>query len=170
MKFGVRARILALVLFAAAFPAWTDERVLELANGEKLPYRLVGDTDKSAKPIAMRILQHLAAGEIEPAALLSNAPRRRYEVLRDYLANIGEDEFKRVFGRYFFPENRVVAEIAIGPRHLIIWALGESGHRLAGQYYVDVEGKFLMDDAPSEERSRLRRILEAYRAGKIPKD
>lgn len=170
MKFRVRARILALVLLAAAFPAGAGERVLELDNGEKLSYRLVDDTERSARPVAMRVLQHLAAGEIEPAALLSNAPRRRYEVLREYRASVGEDEFKRVFGQYFFPENRVVAEVAIGPRRLVIWDLGEAGHRLAGQYYVDVEGKFLLDDAPSEERSQLRRVLEAYRAGKIARD
>jgi hypothetical protein len=158
-----------LVLLAAAFPAGADERVLELDSGEKLSYRVIDDAQSSARPVAMRLLEHLAAAEIEPAALLSTAPRRRYEVLREYLASVGESEFKRVFGQYLFPENRVVAEVAIGPRRLIIWELGEAGHRLTGQYYVEIEGKFLMDDAPSEERSRLRRVLEAYRAGKIEK-
>ena len=115
------------------------------------------------------MLRHLAAGDIEQAALLSNAPRRRFDILRDYLERVGELEFRRVFSQYFFPENRMVAEIAMGPRRLVIWDLGEAGHRLAAQYYVDVEGKFLMDDVPSVERSQLRKILEAYRAGKVEK-
>ncbi len=47
-------------------------------------------------------------------------------------------------------------------RYKLLWDLGEIGHRLAGQYYVEVEGKFLMDDVPSEKRTQLRRVLEAY--------
>jgi hypothetical protein len=59
-----------------------------------------------------------------------------------------------------------VAEVALGEHRLLVWDLGEAGHRLAGQYYVEVEGKFLMDDVPSEKRTQLRRVLEAYRTGK----
>ena len=103
------------------------------------------------------------------AARLSNAPRQRYELLRDYRAQVGEEEFKRVFGRYFHPENRLVAEYRLGVHRLLIWDLGEEAHHLAGQFYVEIEeGKFLMDDAPSEERSRLRRVLQDYRHGKAP--
>ena len=120
----------------------------------------------SARQTANRVLRHLADGDIEQAALLSNAPRRRYEVLREYRASVGEDEFKRAFAQYFVPENRLVAEVALGEHRLLVWDLGEAGHRLAGQYYVEVEGKFLMDDVPSEQRTQLRRVLEAYRTGK----
>ena len=118
----------------------------------------------SAYGTAKLLLEHLAAGDIEAAARLSNAPQRRYEVLHDYRAKVGEEEFKRVFGRYFHPENRVVAEYRLGVHRLLIWDLGEVAHHLAGQYYVETEeGKFLMDDAPSEERSRLRQALDSYR-------
>ena len=69
-----------------------------------------------------------------------------------------------MFGRYFHPENRLVAEYRLGVHRLLIWDLGEVAHHLAGQYYVETEeGKFLMDDAPSEERSRLRQALDSYR-------
>lgn len=122
----------------------------------------------SAHETALRVLRHLAAADIEAAALLSNAPKRRYEVLRNFLLAVGEIEFKRVFGQYLFPENHAIAEIAIGPRRLIIWDLGEAGHRLTGQYYVEVEGKFLMDDVPGEARRELQRVLAAYRAGTAP--
>jgi len=123
----------------------------------------------SAYGTAKLLLKHLAAGDIEAAARLSNAPSRRYEVLRDYRAKLGEEEFKRVFGQYFDPQNRLVAEYALGPRRLLIWDLGEAAHHLAGQYYIEIDGgKFLMDDAPSEERSRLRRVLQNYRRGKAP--
>ena len=111
------------------------------------------------------MLRHLADGEIEAAAALSNAPQRRLEVLRDYRDAIGEEAFKRVFGRYFVPENRVVAEVAYGPRRLLVWDLGEAGNRLAGQFYIEVDGRFLMDDVPSEARSQLQRILQEYRSG-----
>ena len=123
----------------------------------------------SAYGTAKLLLSHLAAGDIEAAARLSNAPRQRYELLRDYRAQVGEEEFKRVFGRYFHPENRLVAEYRLGVHRLLIWDLGEEAHHLAGQFYVEVEdGKFLMDDAPSEQRSRLRRVLQDYRRGKAP--
>jgi hypothetical protein len=137
--------------------------VLQLPDGQTIAYRLVQDQSESAQPTALRVLRLLADGEIEEAALLSNAPRRRYEVLQEYRARVGEQEFKRVYGQYLFPENRVLAELAIGPRRLVIWDLGEAGHQLAGQYFLEVNGKFLMDDVPSDERTRLRRLLDWYR-------
>lgn len=122
----------------------------------------------SARGTARRLLGHLAAGDIEEAALLSNSPRRRYEVLHEYRASVGDEEFRRVFGRYLGRDGQLVAEIAIGERRLLVWDLGEGETQLAGQYYVEVDGRFLLDDVPSAERSALRRVLEAYRAGKRP--
>jgi hypothetical protein len=37
-------------------------------------------------------------------------------VLREFKRSVGEEEFKRLFARYFAPENRIVMEAAIGPR------------------------------------------------------
>jgi len=121
---------------------------------------------RSARATAGQVLRHLAEGSIEKAAALSNAPQRRLEVLRDYRASVGDDEFKRVFAQYL--GNRIVEEIAIGPRRLLIWDLAEAAHHLAGQYYVEVEGGFLMDDVPSEERARLTRVLQSYRKSATP--
>ena len=158
---------LALLLASAAALARGEEHSLEIAPGEAIRYSLVGGGEASARPTAEKLLRHLAEGDIEGAALLSNAPRRRYEELARYRAAVGEDEFKRVFARYFLPANRVVAEIAIGAHRLLIWDLGEAGHHLAGQYYVQTEGRFLLDDAPGEMRTSLRRLLEAYRSGAL---
>ena len=127
------------------------------------PYRLVTEPAESAQDAALQILKHLAAGELEAAAALSNAPQRRLEVLRDYQRSVGEAEFKRVFGRYFAPENRVVMEAAIGHHRLLVWELGEARHELAGQYFVQLGGRFVMDDVPSPERAELQRVLAAER-------
>ena len=121
----------------------------------------------SAKPVALRLLGYLAEGNLEAAAALSNAPQRRLEVLRGYRNSVGEEEFKRVFGRYFAPENRLIAEVVAGRHRLLVWELGEAGNRLAGQYFVEVGGEFLLDDVPSRERSELRRVLQDYRSGKL---
>jgi hypothetical protein len=121
---------------------------------------------ESAQPVAMLLLRYLSEGNIEAAAALSNAPQRRLEVLRSYRNAVGEDEFKRVFGRYFAPENRLIAEVAAGRHRLLVWDLGEAGNRLAGQYFIEVGGEFLLDDVPSRERSELRRVLQDYRSGK----
>jgi hypothetical protein len=145
---------LAAALLAAA-PALAQQRVVDPAAGD------------SARPAAMRILRYLAEGDVEAAAALSNAPQRRLEVLRGYRNSVGEEEFKRVFGRYFAPENRLIVEIAAGRHRLIVWELGEAGNRLAGQYFVEVGGEFLLDDVPSRERSELRRVLQDYRSGKL---
>ena len=151
---------IGLSLFLAAAAA--------LAQGHE-PALVDPGSAGSAYRTAQLLLKHLAAGDIEQAARLSNAPRSRYEVLRDYRAKVGEEEFKRVFGRYFDPQNRLVAEYALGPRRLLNWDLGEAAHHLAGQYYIEIDGgKFVMDDAPSEERSRLRRVLQDYWRGKAP--
>jgi hypothetical protein len=127
------------------------------------PYRVVSDAAESARPVAMQILKHLSAGDLEAAAALSNAPERRLEVLRTYRSSVGEEEFKRIFGRYFAPQNRIVMEAAIGKRRLLVWDLGEAGHQLTGQFFVDVDGQFRMDDVPNEERTKLQRVLEAKR-------
>lgn len=179
---------LAAALGAAALHAQTEEaRTLELDDGVRIRYTLrthpanahaVGPAAElaptSALDAAKLLNLHLATGDIEEAALLSNSPRRRFEVLRDYRQSVGEDEFKRVFAQYFTPENRLIAEIAIGRHRLLIWELRQGSEQpaqqlahLAGQYFVEVEGRYLIDDVPSEARTNLRRVLEAYRAGKI---
>jgi hypothetical protein len=140
-----------------------QEHSIRLPDGTIAAYRVVGEGEQSAQPVALQVLTHLAAGHIDDAAQLSNEPSRRAEVLRDYVALVGEPEFRRVFAQYLAPENRVVAEIAMGPRRLIIWDLESAGHRLAGQYYIEVEGKFLMDDRPGPERLALQRVLAEHR-------
>lgn len=157
----------ALLVAGFAFLAHGEERTLQLAPGKILHYRTVERGPGSARATAEKLLRHLAAGEIEDAAQLSNAPQRRFEELAKYRDAVGEDEFKRVFGQYFSPANRLVAEIAIDRHRLLVWNLGEAGDRLAGQYYVEVGGRFLMDDVPNATREQLRRVLEAYRSGKV---
>lgn len=153
---------LALLLFAAA-AGYADERTVRLPNGTTVAYRVVSQGEPSAQPVAVQLLTHLAAGQIDEAARLSNEPGRRTEVLRDYVAIVGESEFRRVYAQYLQPQNRLVAEIAMGPRRLLIWDLATAGHRLAGQYYIEADGRFLMDDRPGPERLALQQVLAEHR-------
>lgn len=137
------------------------------APGAHLVDPAAGLEPTSALNTARLLNQSLTTGNVEDAALLSNAPRRRYEILSDYKQSVGDEGFKQVYAQYFTPQNRLVAEVIMGPHSLLVWRLRE-GDRYAGQYYAQVEGKVLMDDVPSEARFRLRRLLEAIRAGKIP--
>lgn len=185
-----RSRIfLALLVFAVGIRAQTEEtRTLELEGGASVTYTLRSHpadahllrpaaelAPSSALDSAKLLNLHLSTGDIEEAALLSNAPRRRFEVLREYRESVGEDEFKRVFAQYFFPENRLLAEIAIDGHRLLIWDLkgdaqsGAASSRVAGQYFVEIDGRYLIDDVPNDARTRLRWVLEAYRAGKLPR-
>jgi hypothetical protein len=171
------------MFFAAALHAQTEEsRALELEGGGSVAYTLrmhpadahvarpAGELAPTSALDAARLLNlHLSAGDIEEAALLSNAPRRRFEVLRDYRESVGEEEFKRVFTQYFDPENRLLAEIAIGRHRLLVWDLKDGATRIAGQYFVEVDGRYLVDDVPNDVRTSLRWVLEAYRAGKLPR-
>jgi hypothetical protein len=145
-------RVWLAALLLAAAPALAQERLLDPSAPD------------SARDTALTVLKHLAAGELEQAAAWSNAPYRRFEVLRAYRDSVGEEEFKRIFGRFLAPENRLIAEVAIGPRRLLVWALGEAGGHVAGQFYVEVDGKFVLDDVPSRERDELRRVLRRYRS------
>lgn len=126
-------------------------------------YRLVTDPGESARESATRMLALLAEGNIEAAAQLSNAPQRRYEVLRDYRDSIGEEAFKQVYARYFQPGNRLMAEAALGKRRLLIWQLGQAGGQLAGQFFVEVDGRFLLDDVPNAQRAELHEVLTEFR-------
>ena len=145
-------KLLLAALLLAAAPALAQERLLDPAAPD------------SARSTAWTVLKHLAAGELEQAAALSNAPGRRFEVLRDYRDSVGEEVFKRAFARLLEPENRLIAEVALGPRRLLVWQLAEADGHLAGQFYVEVDGRFLLDDEPSRERDELRRVLRRYRA------
>lgn len=169
---------LAALLAAAALCAGAAEdahRILEV-DGVAFAYTLrthpanAHTLDPAARPApdsplntAKLLNLHLSGGDIEEAALLSNEPKRRFQVFREFRDAVGEQEFKRVFARYFYPENRLVAEVLIGAHSLLIWRLQDESH-LAGQYYVQVENRWLLDDVPSETRSKLRHVLERFRA------
>ena len=187
----MRQKVLALAaLFAAgALHAQSEEaRTLEIDGGTTVSYTLrthAADAHlkqpaadlapTSALNTAKLLNLHLAAGDIEEAALLSNSPRRRFEVLRDYRSDVGEEAFRKVFAQYFVPENRLLAEIAIDRHRLLVWELkldprtSDASSRVAGQYFVEVEGRYLIDDVPNDTRTRLRWILEAYRSGQLPR-
>jgi hypothetical protein len=156
------AALLALVACAALGAE------LQLDDGAVIRYELVIPASRdSAAQTAQRLLSLLGEGKIDDAAALSNAPQRRREVLTAYRDTVGEAEFRRVFAQYGSVPNRLLAEVAIGKHHLLIWDLAEANHQLAGQFYVHGADGFLLDDAPSEERSRLQRLLTAYRQGRI---
>ena len=153
MKARLCAALLAVLIAGCASPGIERE----------LPaYRLITDESDSAQPVAREMLRCLAAGDIEQAAQLSNAPQRRADVLRDYRQSVGDAEFRRVFADY--AARRVIAELAIGERRLLVWDLGKDA---GGQYFVRAGDRFVIDDVPSTERSELRRLLVAYRAGRL---
>jgi len=174
------ASLAAAMLFAATLHAQTEEkRTLQVDGGALVAYTLRSHPAdahlaRPAKELApdsalntARLLNlHLSAGDIEEAALLSNSPRRRFEEFRAFQQAYGEAEFKRVFTEYFDPENRLVGEIVIGPHSLLIWHQKQVS-RFAGQFFVDVGGKYLVDDVPNDTRTQLRWVLEAYRSGKL---
>jgi hypothetical protein len=183
MKWKVKRRVTAALcaLATIAAPALCQpyaEQAIEL-EGETVRYSIrafppganivdpsVPLQPNSALNTAKLLELHLSTGATEEAALLSNAPRRRFEVLKDYRESVGDENFKRIYTEYFEPRNRVLAEVAIGEHSLLIWHLRDP-NRYAGQFYVRVDGRTLMDDVPSPERTRLRRILEAIRAGRL---
>lgn len=164
-----------------------ETRMLERDGGAKFEYTLrrhpagahLAQPGSALAPVsaldtAKLLNLHLSTGDLDEAAGLSNSPRRRFEVLRDYRDSVGPEEFRRVFAQYLQPENRLLAEIVLGAHRLLVWELkdavpGKAAH-IAGQYFVDIEGRTLVDDVPSESRTRLRQVLEAYRAGVIPLD
>lgn len=165
-------RALALIVFLACGVALAQpqERALALESGETLRFEILdvrADEGRSARLASERLLRHLANGQIEEAALLSTAPRRRYEELAKYLDLVGEREFKRVFERYLAAGAPLV-EVAMDRHRLLIWDLAEGVQaRMAAQYFVQIEGRMLLDDVPNETRSRLRQVLEAYRDGRL---
>jgi hypothetical protein len=182
----LRGRSTALavcVLFAAASHAQTEEaRTLAIDGGAQIAYTVRAHpagahlerpakelAPTSALQAAQLLNLHLSAGDIEEAALLSNAPRRRFEVLREYREAVGPEEFKRVFAQYFTADNRLLAEITIDRHRLLVWDLKQGATQVAGQYFVEIEGRYLLDDVPNDARTQLRWVLEAYRSGKIPK-
>lgn len=162
-----------------AMVAWAEEtRVLELEDGGRIRYTLrtypaeahrldpateLAPTD--ALNAAKLVTQHLAAGRIEDVSLLSNAPKARYERLRESFSGWSKDDFARAFGRYFAPGNRIVGEAAIGNHRVLMWYLKNTDY-ITAYYFVEIEDKMLLDDAPSETRSNLRHVVEAHRSGR----
>lgn len=114
---------------------------------------------QSADPrqTARLLVALLAEGKVEEAAALSNHPERRREILEAYRKEVGEEEFRRIYARY--REGRIVEELAEGRHRLLIWDLGH----VAGQFFVEKDGRYLLDDEPSAARDKLRRALADYR-------
>jgi hypothetical protein len=180
--------LLAGMLLALSAQAQTEEtRTLLREDGTSVTYRLrtyppdahllrpdARPVPTSALESAKLIIFHLSDGDIEQAALLSNAPRRRYEELSTFRKTHGDEQFKRLFAEYFDPKNSVAAEIVVDDRSLLIWRLintsrpGAPSIHYAGQFFVQIDGAYLIDDVPNEQRTRLRWVLEAVRAGKVP--
>jgi hypothetical protein len=180
--------LLAGMLLALSAQAQTEEtRTLLREDGTSVTYRLrtyppdahllrpdARPVPTSALESAKLIIFHLSDGDIEQAALLSNAPRRRYEELTTFRKTHGDEQFKRLFAEYFDPKNSVAAEIVVDDRSLLIWRLintsrpGAPSIHYAGQFFVQIDGAYLIDDVPNEQRTRLRWVLEAVRAGKVP--
>ena len=181
---------LALLFCSGALHAQSEEtRTLELDSGASVTYtlrtyppdaHLARPAEALAPTSALNssklLSLHLSTGDIEEAALLSNAPRRRYEELVTFKTTHGDEQFKRVFAEYFDPKNSVAAEIIVDNRSLLIWKLADAARtktgaptfHYAGQFFVEVDGAYLIDDVPNEQRTRLRWVLEAYRSGNIP--
>lgn len=165
-----------LMVFVAMVASAQETRVLQLENGGQVRYTLqtyspeahrldpaveLAPTD--ALSAAKLVTRYLAAGRIEEVSLLSNAPKARFERLRESFSGWSEADFARAFGRYFAPENRIVGDAAISNHRLLMWYLKDTNY-LTGYFFVEVDGKLLLDDVPSEVRSNLRRVLEAYRS------
>jgi hypothetical protein len=176
----MKNRALTPIFLLLALSAHADEpRVLELDDGSRLEYVLrthpegahrIGDGEQlapsSALGAAKLVTLHLSEGNLEEAALLSNAPKARYARLRERLEGWGAADFERAYARYFDPQNRIVGEAAIGVHRLLMWYLKDTDY-LTGYFFVEVDGRLLLDDIPNETRARLRRVLDAYRSGRV---
>lgn len=173
------ALFLLLLLCAFTYARAQEQHTLELENGERVDYALrlyPADAHlldpktvlqpRSVLDTAKLVTRYLSEGRVEDASLLSNAPKARYARLRESFEGWSESDFQRAYGRYFDPENRIVGEIAIDRHHLLIWYLRDTDY-LAGFFLVDIEGRLLIDDVPNETRNNLRRVLQAYRDGKL---
>jgi len=178
----------ALLLFwsfiAAFAPASSNagERflLLRLESGQSLGFTLLSHPPdahlldanqplepRSALATAKLVTRYLSEGRIEDASLLSNAPKARYQLMQESFEGWTQDDFRNTYARYFDAENRIVAEVAMGEHRLLIWHLRDQDH-LAAFYLVEADGRLLLDDVPNATRANLRRVLEAYRSGKIP--
>ena len=168
-----------LLMACALTQATAEERVLELENGERIRYVLrthaadahLLDAGSALQPrtalnTAKLVTRYLAEGKIEDASLLSNAPKARYARLRESFEGWNDADFRRAYGRYFDPENRIVGEVAIDGHRLLIWHLKDTDY-LAAFFLVEIEDRLLIDDVPNETRANLRRVLQAYRDGKL---
>lgn len=178
-KRGLSLLFPALLLVCAPGARADEQRVLDLETGERVGYvfrvysadahLLDARTElgpSSALNTAKMVTRYLSEGRIEDASLLSNSPKARYARLRESFEGWTEGDFRRTYGRYFAPENRIVGEVSIDGHRLLMWHLKDTDH-VAAFFLVEIEGRLLLDDVPNQTRSSLRRVLEAYRNGKV---
>ncbi len=163
---GAAAALCAAVMPTQAGAA--EEREIEI-DGRPIRYTVEAPTAErpgaaanTTLATARRLHEHLARGEIEAAALLSNSPKRRFEIYRDYHESVGEAGFRQVYAQYLDNSTQPLAEIALGERRLIVWKLAGLAQS-TGEFFIRIEDEIYMDDVPSEDRQLLRRILETYR-------
>lgn len=175
----VLATAFACLAVAAAHAQTAGSQGLKLADGRTVDFTLrtpppgavtippAGTlAPKDAFDAARLLISDLARGRIEDAALLSNAPKQRYRLLRDAYSGWNAGDYARAYARYFVAPNRIVAEASIGPHHLVLWKLQDIDY-LAGYFFMDIDGKTYLDDWPGPTRADLEQLLQAYRSGKL---
>ena len=171
------AGLTPILLFAGVALA-QQARVLEAEGGAPIEYALRTFADDahraetllthvpgSALDTAKLVTQLLAEGRLEDVSLLSNAPKARFARLKESFDGWTKADFERPFRRYFAPQNRIVGEAVIDKHHLLMWYLKDTDY-ITAYYLIEVDGRLLLDDVPSETRNRLRRVLEAHRAAR----
>ena len=118
----------------------------------------------------------------------------RYRLFMAAKDNLGVDDvparLRRFVSEVVFQSKVIQAKPLVGFAHLFVfWGFvafglytlveflrglgiadltGTTAFHYAGQFFVEVDGAYLIDDVPNEQRTRLRWVLEAYRTGQIP--
>jgi hypothetical protein len=159
--------VLVLCAGCAQLPQIDSDALLRHAPNAHLLDPRQALQPNSALNTAKLAVRYLSEGKLEEVALLSNAPKARFERLREALNGWAPEDFRRTYGPFFSEDSWIVGELADGPHHLIVWRRGDIGD-VVGYLLVEIDGRYFLDDVPSPQRSRLRRALESLRAGEGP--
>jgi hypothetical protein len=123
-------------------------------------------SDNGAVNASLQLYRALGTADISTAAAMSNDRERTYAKYERYVERLGMAEFKKMFLSYFVGGASYTHELVIGEHHMLL-VEDPADDTIAAQFYVRVEGKYLIDEKPGPERDQLGRLFMAVREGKL---
>ncbi len=114
----------------------------------------------SALGCAQQLYAHLAAGDLDKAATLSDDPAASKAIWARMLGRLGPDEFKKTYAAYLGPSGLELRFVISINTHVMLIVRNPEAGMDAAQFYASAGGVFHVEETKSPEREKLGELFQ----------